>query len=132
MPNGRPYDADGGIFQDMAYLLIKKDNTVLFRVISVHSSRPNSQFTETPSISAIALSSISDTGRFCPSSKDNAGVLISIPLSWSLVSNSICFIPWDFRASVTLAPIIFLLPSSSFLGLMLLTPFNSYYMFKEA
>ena len=47
----------------------------------VFYSLPSSQSTETFRISARAFNSISDTGRFWPSSKDSAGTLISIPAS---------------------------------------------------
>ena len=43
--------------------------------------RPNSQSTDTCSASASAQSSLSVTGRFCPSSRDNAGTLRSTPES---------------------------------------------------
>ena len=78
-------------------------------------SRPSSQSTETPKMSASAASSLSETGRFCPSNNDSAGILISIPATCSFASNSTCFMPILFLASVTRAPIMLRSPSSSFL-----------------
>lgn len=51
------------------------------RIDGVFYSLPSSQLTDTFRISASAFNSISDTGRFWPSSKDSAGTLISIPAS---------------------------------------------------
>ena len=87
----------------------------------VSYSLPSSQSTDTFRMSARTFNSISDTGRFWPSSKDSAGTLISIPASCNLASSSTCFIPCASRASVTRLPMMLRSPSSSFLSFILLT-----------
>ncbi|MDK2812885.1 MAG: hypothetical protein PWQ08_140 [Clostridiales bacterium] len=77
-------------------------------------SLPKSQSTDTFKISAKAFSSKSDTGRFCPSKRERAGMLMSIPAVCNFDKSSTCFIPCFSRASVTRAPIMFLSPSGSF------------------
>ena len=77
--------------------------------------RPNNQSTETPKISARAFNSKSETGRFCPSSRESAGTLMSIPAVCNFARSSICFMPRFILAYVTRAPIIFRLPSANFL-----------------
>lgn len=84
-------------------------------IVSIHYSRPKSQFTDTSKILARAFNSISDTGRFCPSRRDKAGMLMSTPANCNLANRSTCFIFFAFRACVTRAPIRFRLPRASFL-----------------
>lgn len=83
------------------------------RYINLFYSLPKSQSTETCKISASAFNSKSDTGRFCPSNRESAGILISIPAVCNFTRSSTCFIPRFFRASVTRAPIKFRSPSGS-------------------
>ena len=87
------------------------------------SSRPSSQSADTCKIVASAFSSISETGRFCPSNSESAGVLKSTPESCNFASNSFCFIPSFFRASVTRAPTMLRSPNANFLVFTIPPPF---------
>lgn len=108
--------------RDAPVEILQKENGRQTSPTRVNYSLPNNQSTETFNISANVLSSISDTGRFCPSSNDSAGTLISTPANCNLASSSTCFIPCALRASVTLAPIMFRLPNSNFLGFICSPP----------
>ena len=103
--------------RDSRYATTKRD-TQTFCIIS-HFSRPISHSTDTSRISASAFNSMSDTGRFCPSSSDSAGTLISTPASCNFANNSTCFMSFASRACVTLAPIMLRFPSANFLVLKL-------------
>ena len=93
----------------------RRENVVFpYGLLYIAYTRPSSQSTETPRISANAANSLSETGLFWPSSNDNAGILISMPETCSFASNSTCFIPILFLASVTRAPMRLRSPSASF------------------
>ena len=89
-------------------LIFANHSTALFSLPSSHSD-------DTCKASVKAFNSMSETGRFCPSSSESAGTLISTPASWSLAKRSTCFMPNAFRACVTRAPTRFRSPSASFL-----------------
>ena len=74
-------------------------------------------------ISDSALSSMSDTGRFCPLRSERAGWLISTPETCKRASRSFYSMPAAESASVTRALAILRLLGASFRVLILITNF---------
>ena len=62
----------------------------------------------------ILIALILMAGLRWPSNKESAGMLRSMPRSWSCARSSVCFIPRASRSCVTRAPIRFRVPSSNF------------------
>ena len=89
--------------------------SILTNHSAVFLSLPSNHSDDTCKASVNAFNSMSETGRFCPSSSESAGTLISTPASWSLAKRSTCFMPNAFLACVTRAPTRFRSPSASFL-----------------